>query len=163
MILLIFVGRRLERKFIFIAGFISLASLVLDFFSGVLYITLGDALEQVLVVAGVDMHVAIALSIILVQNLPSAVLSVLFAVCLIKDASRNEIVIAIPIIALALIVSGIAYGFVRIWLDWLMISTFGIPFGVGSSVLWGVYFILVRNSLRNTPAATSTLEKTSYP
>ncbi len=162
-ILLIFAGKRLERKLIFIAGFIILASLVLTFVLGILYTTLGIVFEHTMIDAGFDTPIAVGISYGLVVTLPSAVPSVLFAACLIKDASKNGLLIAIPIIALVLVATGIAYNFIQVWLIWLGISNFGIPFGAGTSVLWGVYFLLVRNSLRYTPTATSMGERAHYP
>ncbi|MEX2681411.1 MAG: hypothetical protein Q6373_007410 [Candidatus Sigynarchaeota archaeon] len=161
-VLLIIAGKRLERKLLFIAGFILLGSFVLALVLGVIYSTLGTTLEHALIDSGMDVILAIHIAYGLVVSLPSVVPSVLFAVCLVKDALKNEITIVIPIISLVLVASGIAYYFIQIGLIWLGFSTFSIPFGIGATALNGVYFLLVRNSLRAVPTTGSTLERVQY-
>jgi hypothetical protein len=148
LILLIIVGRRLERPNIRAASYINIVWFVVSIALGILYTTLGIALEFNLVDAGIDHVLAIGIAYTIVVTSPSAALSIVFSVFLLRDALKNGLTPAFAIVAIVLIASNIGFIFVQIGMllagiDW----NFGLPFGQAATIMWGVYFLVVRHSL----------------
>jgi hypothetical protein len=157
LILLIYVGKRLERKHILAAGFVALTSIVATFALNFVYQSVRIPLINQFIDAGLAETVGDPMLVSIyaesftsgiIITLPASIFPVLLSVCLILDASKGGISRVIPIVAIAAAGAAVGFDIFQACLAWYGISLgFTIPFSQATTVMWGVYFLVVRHSL----------------
>ncbi len=157
LILVLNVGKRLERKHVMAAGFVALASIVATFALNLVYQAVRIPLTNQFIDAGlaetigepmlVEMY-ADSFTSGLISMLPLSIFPVLLSVCLLLDASKGGLSRVVPIVAIAVAGAGVGYNIFQVCLLWYGISFgFSIPFSQAAMIMWGVYFLVVRHSL----------------
>ncbi len=158
LILLLNVGKVLERKLVLVAGFIALTSLVATFALNFVYLSARIPVINQFIDAGladmvgepfmVEMYADFFTSGIIVR-IPLSVFPVLLSVCLLLDASKGGLNRAIPIVAIALAGTAASLEIAQVCSLWYGLSWNNyIPISQAVTALWGVYFIVARYSLR---------------
>jgi hypothetical protein len=154
--LLIVAGRGLERQYIRMAGSIYLISLILNLALIFLDFPIFEAVMDFANETGIDPAVAVSSTSFFTSSLPSASLSIAFAVYIRKDSLQNGLPSVIATIVLVITTVSLCISAIQIVVFLLNMTTnIHGPSMQIVSILWGVYFLIARRSLACTPPVAS--------